>query len=69
MSLTKCPACHHLTFISAASCPGCGEGFPAGTLQTKSDKEDKAFTRRWGALFLSVLFCMVAALIFAMLRK
>jgi hypothetical protein len=68
MSLITCPACRHLTFISAASCPSCKEGFPAGALQAKADKEERAFTRKWGAIFFSVLMCMVAGLIFAIFR-
>jgi hypothetical protein len=68
MSLTKCPTCLRLTFISATSCPSCGKGFPPGSLQAQSDKEEKAFTRKWGSVFLSVLLCMLGVLLFAMLR-
>ncbi len=68
MSLTKCLACLHLTFISATSCPSCGVGFPAGSLQAQADKEERAFTRKWSAVFLSVLLCMLGVLLFVILR-
>ena len=69
MSLTKCPTCRHLTFISAVSCPSCGKGFPPGLLQAQADKEERAFMRKGNAIFLSLLLCILGALLFAMLRN
>jgi ribosomal protein L32 len=68
MSLTKCPNCHHLTFVDALSCPSCGEAFRPGALWAKAAAEDRGFKRRCGALFLSVLVVgTVAVLLFVML--
>ena len=69
MSLTKCPICSHLTLISAAECPSCGEGFKTGALQAQADRQERAFRRKWGTLFFSVLLCMIGVLLFAILRN
>jgi ribosomal protein L32 len=69
MSLTKCPACHRLTFIDASSCPSCEEAFRPGTLRAKAAAEERGFNRRCGTMFLSaLLLAAVAASLFAIFR-
>ena len=64
MDITKSTCCRRLTFVNVASCPHCGNAFPAGALQDKAIAEVKAFNRNINALFLAVLVALAAVSIF-----
>jgi dsRNA-specific ribonuclease len=68
MSLTKCLDCRRLNFVAATSCQGCGRAFGSGELSAQAAAEEKTFQRRSGAVFLTVLLALVAALFYAGLR-
>lgn len=67
MSLTQCPDCRRLTFINASSCPSCERSFETGVLQAKADAEERAFKRKYGALFLAVLVILLGGLLVVMI--
>jgi hypothetical protein len=68
MSLTKCPDCHHLSFVKAESCPSCERVFRPGELQTQANAEASAFGRRMNGLFGGLLLAALAAVVFVMFR-
>ena len=68
MSLTKCPGCRHLSFVDAASCPSCGQAFQPGALWAKNAAEERSFSRRVGAIFITAFLIMFGVLLFVVLR-
>jgi hypothetical protein len=66
MNLTNCPDCNSLCFIEFTSCQGCGHEFQAGLLKTKADAEDKAFMRKYNALFLTTILILLGVLVFVL---
>lgn len=68
MSLTKCPDCHHLSFVDAASCPTCLRTFRPGALRAQAAAEERSFRIRYGTIYLAVLMSVIALLLFVALR-
>ena len=68
MSLTLCPYCQRLCFTDSASCPGCSHTFQAGVLQAQAVAEEKAFSRKANALFLSAFLMVLGVLLFFQLQ-
>jgi hypothetical protein len=68
MSLTHCPSCHQLSFVDAASCHICEQAFQPGQLQRVSDAEDKAFMRKAGVLFFTLLIISLGIVLAVILQ-
>ena len=68
MSLIHCPNCSRRCFANAASCPNCLRTFQPGLLQASAVAEEKAFSEKTNALFLSVFLISVAVLILFQLQ-
>ena len=68
MSLTQCPNCRRRCFTDAASCPNCFQVFRPGLLHEYAVAEEKAFSERTNALFLSLFVISLAVLIFFQLQ-
>jgi hypothetical protein len=68
MSLTHCPGCHQLSFVDAESCHTCGQAFQPGQLQKVSDAEDRAFKRKAGILFFTLLIISLGIVLAVILR-
>jgi hypothetical protein len=64
MGLTRSFCCRRLCFTNAGSCPHCGKGFPAGSLDEKAAHEDKAFDQRSHVLFLVAFLVLPVVLFF-----
>lgn len=68
MSLTYCPGCHQLSFVDAESCPTCEQAFQPGQLQKVSDAEDRAFKRKAGILFFTLLIISLGIVLAVILQ-
>jgi len=68
MSLTHCHNCSRRCFTDAASCPSCLQSFQPGVLQASAVAEEKAFSAKTNALFLSLFVIWVAVLMFFQLQ-
>ena len=68
MGLTQCPNCSRRCFTDAASCTKCFLTFKPGVLQAYALAEEKSFSVRTNALFLSLFLIWVAVLMFFQLR-
>jgi hypothetical protein len=68
MSLTQCPNCRRRFFTDAASCPNCLQTFQPGFLQKFAVAEEKAFSAKTNALFLSLFVIWFAVLMFFQLQ-
>ncbi len=68
MSLTQCPNCHRGCFTDAASCSGCRQNFQPGLLQAYAVNQEKAFSAKANALFLSLFLTWLAVLVFVQLQ-
>lgn len=68
MSLTHCPKCSRLCFTDATSCPHCLQIFRPGLLQATAVAEEKEFSAKTNALFLSLFVIWVAVLMFFQLQ-
>ena len=64
MSLTQCPNCRRRCFTDAGSCPNCFRTFRPGVLQAYAVAEEKAFSVKTNALFLSLFVIWLAVLMF-----
>ena len=63
MGLTQCPICRRRCFTDAASCPNCFQTFRAGLLQEFAVAEEKAFSVKTNALFLSLFVIWLTVLL------
>jgi hypothetical protein len=68
MSLIQCPNCHRRCFTDAAACPNCLQTFQPGLLQASAVAEEKAFSAKTNALFLSLFVIWFAVLMFFQLQ-
>ena len=68
MSLTHCPNGSRRCFSDAASCPNCLQTFQPGLLHASAVAEEKAFSAKTDALFLSLFLIWVAVLMFSQLQ-
>jgi len=68
MSLTQCPNCGRRCFTDAASCTKCFLPFKPGVLQAYAVAEEKSFSVKTNALFLSLFLIWLAVLLFFELR-
>jgi uncharacterized membrane protein YvbJ len=68
MSLTQCPNCGLRCFTDAASCTKCFLPFNPGVLQAYAVAEEKSFSVKTNALFLSLFLIWLAVLLFFELR-
>ena len=68
MSLTQCPNCRRRCFTDAVSCPNCFQTFQPGSLQAYAVAEEKAFSAKTNALFLSLFVICLAVLLFFQLQ-
>lgn len=68
MSLTHCPNCSRRCFTDAASCPNCLQTFQPGLLQASAVAEEKEFSTKTNALFLSLFVIWFAVLMFFQLQ-
>ena len=64
MSLTHCPNCSRRCFTDAASCPNCLQTFQPDLFHAAAVAEEKAFSTKTNALFLSLFVIWVAVLMF-----
>lgn len=69
MSLTQCPNCHRRCFTDVASCAMCFQIFRPGLLQEHAVAEERAFTAKTNALFLSLFVIWLAVLMFFQLQN
>ena len=68
MILTHCPNCSRRCFDDVASCPNCLRTFQPGLLRASAVAEEKAFSAKTNALFLSLFVIWVAVLMFFQLQ-
>ena len=68
MSLTQCPNCGRSCFTDATSCTKCFLTFKPGVLQAYAVAEEKSFSAKTNALFLSLFLIWLAVLVFFQLR-
>jgi uncharacterized membrane protein YvbJ len=64
MSLTQCPNCHRQCFTDALFCPSCGQTFKPGKLEAQAFANERRFTTKVNALFLSLFLASLAVLVF-----
>jgi hypothetical protein len=63
MSLTGCPDWRRLSFVNAESCANCGLLFMPGSIQRKSDREERTFQNGALATFSLLILALVVVLI------
>ena len=68
MSLTQCPKCRRRCFTDAASCPNCFQTFRPGLLRSYAVAEEKVFSDKANALFLSLFVIWLSVLMFFQLQ-
>ena len=59
--LTQCPNCHRRCFTDATSCANCLQTFKPGVLQAYAIAEEKSFSIKANAMFLSLFLMWLAA--------
>lgn len=68
MSLTQCPDCRRRCFTDATSCTKCFLTFKPGMLQAYAVADEKSFSVKTNALFLTLFLIWLAVLVFFQLR-
>lgn len=68
MGLTQCPDCDRRCFTDATSCTKCFLTFKPGLLQANAEAEEKSFSVKTNALFLSLFLIWLALSVFFQLR-
>jgi hypothetical protein len=68
LSLTHCPDCRRLCFVTYASCPSCDVSFKPGALRAAATAEEKSFRRNCGILFLIPFISTLAVLAVVLIR-
>ena len=62
MSLTHCPDCRRLCFVTSEYCPSCEASFRPGELRDAAAAEEKSFMRTGNAMFLASIASALAVL-------
>ena len=52
MSLTHCPDCRRLCFVTSTYCPSCEASFRPGELRDAAAAEEESFMRKGHIMFL-----------------
>jgi hypothetical protein len=68
MSLTQCPNCRGRCFTDTASCSRCYQTFQPGSLEAYAVAEEKAFSAKAHALFLSLFLTWLAVLLLVQIQ-